>query len=52
MGPDEMPALAGFVARGLDRDGDPGAVAPEVTAWRRQFDGVRFTAQDVAAAER
>ena len=40
----DMPALAGFIARGLDADVDPATVAAEVTAWRRQFSGVHFTA--------
>lgn len=39
----DMPALASFIARGLDPDVDPSTVAPEVTAWRRQFSGVHFT---------
>jgi len=38
----DMPALASFVARGLD--GDPSRVAADVTAWRQQFSGVHFTA--------
>lgn len=40
----DMPALAGFIARGLDPDTDPEQIAPEVTAWRRQFSGVHFVA--------
>ena len=43
MEPDDMPALADFIARCLDLDGDPAAVAPEVTAWRKQFDRVHYT---------
>jgi glycine hydroxymethyltransferase len=39
-----MPALAGFLARGLDPRTDPATVAPEVTEWRRQFSGIHFTA--------
>jgi len=39
-----MPALASFVTRGLDPDIDPAAVAAEVTAWRKRFSGVHFTA--------
>ncbi|MBB2914679.1 glycine hydroxymethyltransferase [Streptosporangium becharense] len=42
----DMPALAAFVARALDEDVDPETVAPEVTAWRRRFSGVRFTADN------
>ena len=41
---DDMPALADFIVRGLDQDEDPSAVAPEVTAWRKQFTGVHYTA--------
>ncbi|GAA3020106.1 serine hydroxymethyltransferase [Streptosporangium longisporum] len=40
----DMPALASFIARGLDEGTDPVTVAPEVTAWRSRFSGVRFTA--------
>ena len=43
MKPADMPALADFVARGLDQDPDPAAVAAEVMAWRKQFDGVHYT---------
>jgi glycine hydroxymethyltransferase len=39
----DMPALASFIARGLDPDTDPATVAPEVTTWRKQFSGVHFT---------
>ena len=39
----DMPALAGFIGRGLEADVDPATVAAEVTAWRRQFSGVHFT---------
>jgi glycine hydroxymethyltransferase len=39
----DMPALAGFIARGLDPAADPQVVAPEVTAWRAQFHEVHFT---------
>lgn len=45
MTPDDMPALADLIVRGLDRDADPAIVAPEVSAWRKQFRGVHFTAQ-------
>ncbi|MDQ3358245.1 MAG: beta-eliminating lyase-related protein [Actinomycetota bacterium] len=44
MQPQHMPELAGLIAAGLDPDGDPTGVAPEVTRWRRQFSGVHFTA--------
>jgi glycine hydroxymethyltransferase len=44
MTPADMPALADLIARGLD--GDPARVAPEVSAWRKQFTGVHFTAAD------
>lgn len=40
----DMPTLASFIARGLDPDTDPATVAPEVTAWRKQFSGVHFIA--------
>ncbi|MFD1495059.1 serine hydroxymethyltransferase [Streptosporangium lutulentum] len=40
----DMPALASFVARGLDPSVDPGVVASEVTEWRSGFSGVHFTA--------
>lgn len=40
----DMPDLAGFIARGLEPDTRPAEVAPEVTAWRKQFSGVHFTA--------
>jgi glycine hydroxymethyltransferase len=42
----DMPALAGFITRGLDPSTDPAAVAPEVTAWRKQFTDVHFTMQN------
>jgi glycine hydroxymethyltransferase len=41
---DDMPALAGFLADGLDPGTEPRTIAPEVTAWRRQFSGIHFTA--------
>lgn len=41
-----MPDLAGFIARGLDPDASPAEVAPDVTAWRKQFSGVHFTADN------
>ncbi|MEN3610594.1 aminotransferase class I/II-fold pyridoxal phosphate-dependent enzyme [Plantactinospora sp. ZYX-F-223] len=40
----DMPALASFIARGLDPDVEPSAVGQEVTAWRKQFSRVHFTA--------
>jgi glycine hydroxymethyltransferase len=40
----DMPALAELVARALDRPTDPASVAGDVTAWRRQFSGIHFTA--------
>ncbi|WP_460463238.1 aminotransferase class I/II-fold pyridoxal phosphate-dependent enzyme [Arthrobacter pigmenti] len=43
MRPTDMAELADFIARGLDPDGDPWPVAPEVSAWRKQFGGVHFT---------
>jgi len=43
MHPTDMPALASFIARGLDPAVDPATVAPEVTEWRRQFSGIHFT---------
>lgn len=39
----DMPALASFLARGLDDRVDPADVAAEVTPWRRRFSGVHFT---------
>jgi glycine hydroxymethyltransferase len=42
--PADMADLAALVARGLDRATDPGTVAPDVTAWRKRFTGVHFTA--------
>ncbi|WP_219413466.1 serine hydroxymethyltransferase [Pseudonocardia nigra] len=44
MQPADMPGLAELITRGLDTDGDPAAVAPDVTAWRKQFSGVHYTA--------
>jgi glycine hydroxymethyltransferase len=44
MSPPDMPALAGFLARGLDPALEPEAAAAEVTEWRRQFRGVHFVA--------
>lgn len=41
--PDDMPALASFLAHALDPGRDPAAVAADVTAWRAPFTGVRFT---------
>ena len=44
MKPDDMTDLAGFIASGLNLAIDPATVAPEVTAWRKQFAGVHYTA--------
>ncbi len=44
MQPENMSELAGLIAGGLDLDRDPSSVALEVTAWRRQFSGVHYTA--------
>ncbi|TWP47586.1 aminotransferase class I/II-fold pyridoxal phosphate-dependent enzyme [Lentzea tibetensis] len=41
MKPQDMPDLAGFVARGLV---EPLEVTADVSAWRRQFSGVHYTA--------
>ncbi|MFL6128015.1 MAG: serine hydroxymethyltransferase [Mycobacteriales bacterium] len=40
----DMPALAALVARAMDPGTDPAGVAAEVSAWRRQFRGVHYTA--------
>lgn len=40
----DMPGLADLIVRGLDGGVDPATVAPEVTAWRKQFSGIHFTA--------
>ncbi len=48
MTPADMPALASFIARGLDPAADAAATAGEVSRWRRGFTGVRFTADDPA----
>jgi glycine hydroxymethyltransferase len=39
----DMPALASFIARGLDDRVDPSTVGREVTEWRGQFSGIHFT---------
>ncbi|WP_116050851.1 serine hydroxymethyltransferase [Amycolatopsis palatopharyngis] len=44
MKPGDMADLAQLIARGLDRDGDPTTVAPDVAVWRKQFSGVHYTA--------
>jgi glycine hydroxymethyltransferase len=44
MKPQDMTDLAGLIARGLDVDLVPATVAAEVTAWRGQFSGVHYTA--------
>ena len=41
--PDDMPALASFIARALDPSSEPASVAPEVTEWRGRLSGVHFT---------
>lgn len=46
MHPADMPELAGFIARGLDPNTGPEQVAPEVSAWRKQFDSIHFTADN------
>jgi glycine hydroxymethyltransferase len=48
MKPDDMTDLAGFIASGLNLAIDPATVAPEVTAWRKQFAGVHYTATGLA----
>ncbi len=40
----DMPELAALLARALDARTEPEAVAGEVTAWRRRFRDVHFTA--------
>jgi glycine hydroxymethyltransferase len=40
----DMPALAAFIARGLDPNEDPAAVGAQVSEWRRPFRDVRFVA--------
>lgn len=42
----DLPALASFIARGLDPALDPANVAAEVTHWRTRFSGVHFTADN------
>jgi glycine hydroxymethyltransferase len=42
MEPKDMKPLASLIARALQSDTDSSAIAPEVTAFRRRFDGVRF----------
>jgi glycine hydroxymethyltransferase len=44
MKPDHMAEVADFLARGLDPDTDPTSLAPQVSAWRKQFSGVHYTA--------
>ena len=45
MKPTDMAELAALIASGLDEHVDPEAVAPQVTAWRKQFSGVHYTAE-------
>lgn len=40
----DMPVLATFIARGLADDESAARTAPDVTAWRRRFTGIHFTA--------
>lgn len=40
----DMPALAALIARALEEGTDAASLAGEVTAWRRRFTGVHFTA--------
>jgi glycine hydroxymethyltransferase len=42
--PGHMADLASLIARGLDSATDPECVAPDVSAWRAQFTGVHYTA--------
>lgn len=42
MGPEHMEVLAGFIAEALTGARDPQSIAPEVTAFRRGFDRLRF----------
>ena len=46
MSPFDMPVLASFIARALADDTGAAAVGHEVTQWRRQFQGVHFTADN------
>ena len=40
---DDMPALADFIARGLDTASDPTTLGAEVSTWRSKFRDVHFT---------
>ncbi len=40
---DDMPALAAYVAAGLDPDSDKAGIAKEVTAWRAEFTDIHYT---------
>ena len=42
MEPNDMPVLASLISRALQPNGDPAALAPEVTAFRRRFGGIRY----------
>jgi len=44
MGEPDMAELAGLIAAGLDLAAEPEQVAAEVSAWRKQFSGVHYTA--------
>ncbi|AZM45146.1 serine hydroxymethyltransferase [Streptomyces sp. WAC 06738] len=51
MGERDMPTLARLIARGLDEDVAPAAVAAEVAGWRAAFSGVHFTVDNPTAGE-
>ena len=42
MGPEHMPALAGFIRRALLGNDKPEAIAADVKAFRRGFTGLKF----------
>ena len=39
----DMPALAAFIARGLDEREGSSTVAGDVSEWRQQFSGIHST---------
>lgn len=45
----DMPALASFIARGLDPTADTKSAARDVSEWRQKFTGVHFTADNPTA---
>lgn len=47
MKPDDMTDLAALIAAGLDLAVDPATIAPRVRAWRQQFTGVHYTADQL-----